>query len=94
MKYAYKAAAAAFLFLAFASPAAAAAPGPVESILSAPFAITASLVDFAVSIPASLFEQPHRARHGTKARARVQRVAHHRRRHHPAYRFREPAEDL
>ncbi len=93
MKYAYKAIAAAFLFLAWASPAAA-APGPLESILSAPFAITAGLVDFAVSIPASLIEQPHRARRGAKVRARVQHAAHHRKRHHPAYRFREPEEDL
>ncbi len=92
MKYAYKAILAAFgLFLAFASPAAAAAPGPLEYILRAPFAITASLVNFAVSIPASLMEQPHRVRGGTKARVRH---AHRRKHRRPAYRFQEPAEDI
>ncbi len=91
MKYVHKAAPAAFLlFLAFATPAAA-APGPLESLLVAPFAITEALVTFAVSIPASLIDQPRRARSGAKARLQH---AHHRKHRQPAYRFREPVEKL
>jgi len=91
MKYAYKVASAAIvLFLAFACPAAA-APGPLETILSAPFEITGSLVNFAVNFPASLAHQPHRARRGAKARVQH---AGHRKRRQPAYHFREPVEEI
>ncbi len=91
MKYAYKAAPAALgLLLAFVSPAAA-APGPLKGILSAPFEITGCLVNFAVSIPALLIEQPHRVRGVAKARVRR---AHRRKHRQPAYRFQEPAEDI
>jgi hypothetical protein len=89
MKYAYKVAPAALILAAaLASPAAAApGPGPIEVILSAPFEIGAGLVNFAAGIPASLNAQPQRAH---RARARV----HHRKRHAPAYRFKEPIENF
>ncbi len=88
MKHAYKVPAIALvLFLGLASEAAA-APGPLDSILSAPFEIGGRLVNFAVSLPASFVGQPHRARHGRGARVQH---AQHRRRHEPAYRYKESA---
>ncbi|MGO9462445.1 MAG: hypothetical protein ACLP1W_20380 [Rhodomicrobium sp.] len=94
MKYAYKVAPAALILAAaLASPAAAAAPGPIEALLSAPFLIGANLVNMAVSIPASLSAQPHRAR-SHKARRVAKARGHHRKRHEPAYRFKEPIENF
>jgi len=93
MKHAYKVVPAALvLFAALASPAAA-APGPIEAILSAPFEIGAGLVNFAVSIPASLAAQPHKAQPHRAKRVAKARV-HRRKRREPAYRFKEPVENF
>ena len=90
MKHAYKAVAALMLSLTLAFPAAA-APGPIETILSAPFEIAGSLVNFAVNLPDSLTDHPRRMRRA--ARTHIKHVRHRRRRQ-PAYRFEEPVEDI
>ncbi len=92
MKHAYKIAPAALMLLAaWASPAAA-APGPIEAILSAPFEMGAGLVHAVFGMPAALAAQPHQARRGARHGAMTR--VHHRKRHAPAYRFKEPVENF